>query len=447
MTTISLCMMVKNEEAFLPQCLQSVSKWVDEIIIVDTGSTDRTVEIAKEYGAKVYHHPWEKDFSKHRNQSISYASGDWILIMDADERLENGHGQKIRSAVRDASREITKIGIRVVDVRVIDDNQIHTSMVTYSLRIFRNGLGGHYEGIVHNVLIEPDGPRFNSDVVLYHYGYGLAPEKMEQKFQRTNSLLEVQLREKPDDPYALYNMMTTLRLREPQKAVEYGARLIEVLGRAERVSVFYINLFYEMAAAFVALKDLKKAKEMCVEAIKRLPEYVDAYWLLCEISFDQEEYLETICHGESFLHFYSYYLSHREELSQLFVYSFAHEDKVRLRLGLSYLYDGNWAFAEPHLKRYVNMQPDKRNAINTILGHAKSRCANLDELQRWICEVAAASPLTGAAYKVMATKLDIIRAVERVIDRKEPYSLGSSGHHYISKLRLVKEILVSGIHR
>ena len=80
---ISLCMIVKDEERFLPQCLNSVKGYVDEIIVVDTGSTDRTVDIAKRYGAKIYHHPWENDFSKHRNLSISNATGG----LDIDHRL------------------------------------------------------------------------------------------------------------------------------------------------------------------------------------------------------------------------------------------------------------------------------------------------------------------------------------------------------------------------
>jgi glycosyltransferase involved in cell wall biosynthesis len=80
-------MIVKNEEACLERCLKSVCDHVDEIIIVDTGSTDGTVEIAKSYGARIYHHPWENDFSKHRNQSLSYATGGWIFQLDADEEL------------------------------------------------------------------------------------------------------------------------------------------------------------------------------------------------------------------------------------------------------------------------------------------------------------------------------------------------------------------------
>ena len=83
--TLSLCMIVKDEESMLANCLKSVNGYVDEIIVVDTGSSDRTVEIAEEHGAKVFHHQWENDFSKHRNQAIGYASGDWILVLDADE--------------------------------------------------------------------------------------------------------------------------------------------------------------------------------------------------------------------------------------------------------------------------------------------------------------------------------------------------------------------------
>src|SRR3990172_5263948 len=88
--TISLCMMVKNEEEMLPRCLESVKAWVDEIIIVDTGSCDGTLEIARGYTQKVYLHPWFDDFSGMRNITLSYATGDWILVLDADEELVNG---------------------------------------------------------------------------------------------------------------------------------------------------------------------------------------------------------------------------------------------------------------------------------------------------------------------------------------------------------------------
>ena len=84
--------MVKDEEKLLPQCLKSIQDHVDEIIVVDTGSRDNTIAIAESYGARVYHHPWEDHFSKHRNQSLEYAGGSWLFIIDADEELRTTNG-------------------------------------------------------------------------------------------------------------------------------------------------------------------------------------------------------------------------------------------------------------------------------------------------------------------------------------------------------------------
>ena len=85
--TLSLCMIVKNEEKHLVKCLKSVRDVVDEMIIVDTGSTDKTQDIAKVFGAKLFDFPWTGDFSAARNESLQYASGEWILVLDADEAI------------------------------------------------------------------------------------------------------------------------------------------------------------------------------------------------------------------------------------------------------------------------------------------------------------------------------------------------------------------------
>ena len=90
--TISCCMIVKNEEAFLEACLESIKDFVDEIIIVDTGSIDGTVGIAGRYTGKVHFHPWNNSFSEARNHAMSFATGDWILTIDADEELVAGSG-------------------------------------------------------------------------------------------------------------------------------------------------------------------------------------------------------------------------------------------------------------------------------------------------------------------------------------------------------------------
>jgi tetratricopeptide (TPR) repeat protein len=99
MIRLSLCMITRDEEAMLPGCLASVRGVVDEIIVVDTGSVDGTLAIARAASARVVELPWEDDFSAARNASIAAATGDWILILDADERLAPGGGDAIRAAL------------------------------------------------------------------------------------------------------------------------------------------------------------------------------------------------------------------------------------------------------------------------------------------------------------------------------------------------------------
>lgn len=94
MSTISLCIIVKNEEIHIARCLNSVAELVDEIIIVDTGSTDRTIEIVSNYTRKVYSYPWKDDFADARNYSFSHASMDYCMWMDADDILEEAEKDK-----------------------------------------------------------------------------------------------------------------------------------------------------------------------------------------------------------------------------------------------------------------------------------------------------------------------------------------------------------------
>ncbi|MFM7370726.1 MAG: glycosyltransferase family 2 protein, partial [Sphaerospermopsis kisseleviana] len=96
---LSLCMIVKNEEAALPRCLESVQSLVDEIVVLDTGSTDKTPEIAQQFGAKLHYFQWCNDFSAARNEALKYVTGDWVLVLDADEVLAPEIAPQIREAI------------------------------------------------------------------------------------------------------------------------------------------------------------------------------------------------------------------------------------------------------------------------------------------------------------------------------------------------------------
>ena len=98
--SLSLCMIVKDEGKFLEGCLESVKNFVDEIVIVDTGSTDNTIQIAEKFGAKVVKHNWDNSFSEARNVSLKHATKDWILVLDADERISEKDLAKIKELIR-----------------------------------------------------------------------------------------------------------------------------------------------------------------------------------------------------------------------------------------------------------------------------------------------------------------------------------------------------------
>jgi tetratricopeptide (TPR) repeat protein len=292
--TISACMIVKNEEKFLPQCLNSIKDHVDEIIVVDTGSTDRTVAIAEEFGAKVYHHPWENDFSKHRNQSISYASGEWILIVDADEELDRESAPLVRKLVN----EVRTAGITFNVRSYLDEATYYTE--GSSLRLFKNGRGFHYRGYVHNQLIFRD--RFTpSSIVLWHYGYDLMPDQLEAKQHRSMAILKRQLNEFPDDlPTRHHLAMTLLSCKKYDAAYEEAELTLKAMKSQGRHESYFSWTYFVAVTALMKLKRFDEAQSWAEEALKYFDWSIDIHYCLTQIKLIQQEHEEVLKHGQTF---------------------------------------------------------------------------------------------------------------------------------------------------
>lgn len=204
---ISLCMIVKDEEEYLPACLSSAKDVADEIIIVDTGSTDKTVEIAKSFGAKVYYFEWNNNFSEARNESLKYATKDWILIMDADDELYPEDREAFKVLINSDLKENAIYFFQTLSYggSSIDDTN---TTVNLNPRLFKNGRGIHYEGEIHNQLI-PIKNEYNiicDSIKIHHYGYLNKRVISKDKRNRNIAILKEQIKKHPESKFASFNL-------------------------------------------------------------------------------------------------------------------------------------------------------------------------------------------------------------------------------------------------
>jgi len=205
--TLSLCMIVKDEEAMLGRCVQAVRGAVDEIVVVDTGSTDRTVEIAESFGARVLHRAWDGDFAAARNVSFEAATGDWVMYLDADEVLVAEDAERLRALTGRTWRE----AFYLVETNHTGDLEDGTAMTHDAMRVFRNRPEYRFEGRIHEQIAQhlpaylPE--RLERTAVrVEHFGYLGAVRGAKDKTNRNLELLKRQAAEGVDTPFLHFNL-------------------------------------------------------------------------------------------------------------------------------------------------------------------------------------------------------------------------------------------------
>ncbi len=218
--SVSLCMIVKNEEANLADCLASVGDLVTEIIVVDTGSTDRTVEIARALGARVEHFAWIDDFSAARNESIRHAAGDWIFWMDADDRLEPDGPAKLKQALVSGQADIYMC--RVVSASPAGEK---TEAIVDHLRLFPNHRGLEFRSVLHESIMASAQEKnlliARTNVLVNHVGYDIEIDEYRRKARRNLAIVDKKLAQAPDDLYWRYHRACSLIiLHEYDQAIE-----------------------------------------------------------------------------------------------------------------------------------------------------------------------------------------------------------------------------------
>lgn len=203
---ISLCMIVKNEEENLKNCLSKVLDFVDEIIIVDTGSTDNTKTIASKFTDKIYNFQWCDDFAKARNFSISKSSKDWILVIDADEFVTDFFKDNLVEFITNPLNK-KKIG-RIQRINIMEDYNGNKKYIERINRLFNRNCF-HYEGIIHEQIVALDGKTYETemvDIAVEHVGYTKKILTRTDKIKRNVNLLELAIKNDKEDPYLYFQL-------------------------------------------------------------------------------------------------------------------------------------------------------------------------------------------------------------------------------------------------
>jgi glycosyltransferase involved in cell wall biosynthesis/tetratricopeptide (TPR) repeat protein len=275
---LSVCIIAKDEEHNLPACLDCLAGLDAEIVVCDTGSTDRTREIAREKGAKVVEFPWIDHFAAARNACLEHASGEWIFWLDADDRLDVENREKLRLLLANLPNENVGYSMKC---RCLADPAHGTETTVDHIRLFRNDPRIRWRYRVHEQILpairEAGGEVRWADVEIQHTGY-TDPALRQRKLQRDMRLLRMEYEEQPHDPFTLFNLGQSLQeMGQPAEALPF---LAESLERSHPKDSIVRKLYSLMANCHLKLEQPREALALCVRGEAVCPD--DAELLLLE---------------------------------------------------------------------------------------------------------------------------------------------------------------------
>ncbi|GBG06360.1 glycosyl transferase family 2 [Paenibacillus agaridevorans] len=300
MKTLSLVMITKNEEAVLGRCLDSVKSLVKEIVIADTGSKDLTNEVAATYGAKVFECEWNQHFAEARNFAISKASGDWILVLDADEYISNDCAAAISAFINKGDA----IGrIRRIDKFRSKDGVSYAS--SYISRLFPKHV--RYQGRIHEQL-DSSLPRVTLPVEVQHDGYFETTRS-----ERNIPLLLMEIEADPANPYYHYQIAKEYRGLEKHEAARQHLQTSSSL--LTKRELYYPNVIVDYLYAMMATKQMEIGIQVINENQQQLNDFPDFHFVRGQFYLDlllqdtqryihlfpeiEKAYLECLRIGES----------------------------------------------------------------------------------------------------------------------------------------------------
>lgn len=328
---ITACYIVKNEAENLVKSIKSLKKQVNEIVVVDTGSTDNTMTVARKLGAKVYSFPWQDDFSKARNFALSKAKGDWLVLLDADEYFTANTAGNIRQIIHQA-QQADALLIQMVNY---DVDMAEIQDYFYQMRIVRNQRGLHYEGKIHEELKLSDGKAMKllrippETLEIYHTGYSNSVTR--EKVKRNLRILQQAVADgQSETDLARYFCDCYLGLGDMEKCTYYG--WLDV--KKGRQSVNFGSRCHRVLMAYYGGRNdgesISKRRQLAEISTEQYPEVPDFWAEYSECLYQAGEYTQAIAAMEKALQLMQDY--HGMEPSMLVEGHMAHQLEARLQV-------------------------------------------------------------------------------------------------------------------
>lgn len=287
-------MIVKNEERNLPRCLRSVQGVVDEIIVVDTGSTDGTVRVAEEFGARVLHHAWNDDFAGARNVGLDVATGEWVLVLDADEELHQDDRHLLKEVCRNAAVE----AYSMLHVNLMDTGGALDAENSYDVTLWRHRPEYRYQGKLHEQIVTAiwainPGCRVDyCQIRVVHYGYLSEAVRSQNKSERNLRLIRKLVAEHPDDVFHRFNLGLELqRIQDVEGAVAEFERVRRSLTWYPHWAA---KLFKCLASCLIVQESWECADEVLRHGLTVFPGFTDLVFLQGLIAQKQGRYARAV---------------------------------------------------------------------------------------------------------------------------------------------------------
>ena len=291
---ISLCMIVKNEGQNLSRCLNSVSSIVNEIIVVDTGSTDSTCEIAYQYGAIIHRFPWNDNFSDARNASLELAQGDWILFLDADEELSPDSREILIHLIENQNAE----GYFVKIMNHLGKEGWIETVPDLVFRLFRNKKEYRFRGAIHEqiadvILEENPKARYQvaEDLIIIHHGYLDEVIEEKDKKYRNLKLIIKELQQNPNN--RLLRFHYGVELFRAERYAEAATILIQSATDIDPNTIYLPKLIRYIVMAQQSSDQLQEALNSAALGLKLFPNYADLYYYTGLILLDLKHYSQA----------------------------------------------------------------------------------------------------------------------------------------------------------